>query len=143
MPKMKIDGVEYEFPDGINVLQACEQVGIHIPHFCYHPALKVAGSCRMCKVEVVQGGRKRIDISCNVAAQDGLEIITDSPAILTARQMTLEFTLSNHPIDCPVCDKAGECTLQDYYMEHGLHESRISEPKRHQHKANDVGKNIV
>jgi NADH-quinone oxidoreductase subunit G len=143
MPKMKIDGVEYEFPDGINVLQACEQVGIHIPHFCYHPALKVAGSCRMCKVEVIQGGRKRIDISCNVAVQDSLEIITDSPAVLTARQMTLEFTLSNHPVDCPICDKAGECDLQDYYFEHGLHESRISEPKRHQHKATDIGKYIL
>lgn len=140
---MKINGAEYDFPDGINVLQACKQIGIHIPHFCYHPALKVAGSCRMCKVEVIQGGRSRIDISCNVAVNDGLEIITDSPVVRLARQMTLEFQLANHPLDCPICDDAGECDLQNYYMEYGLHDSRTSEPKRHQHKATDIGKYIV
>ena len=76
MPRMKIDGREYDFPDGINVLEACESVGIHIPHFCYHPALKVVGSCRMCKVEVIQNERKRIDISCNVPVMDGLETVS-------------------------------------------------------------------
>jgi len=140
---MKIDGIEHDFPDGINVLEACEQIGIHIPHFCYHPALSIAGSCRMCKVEVIQGGRKRMDISCNVPVQDGLEIITDSPAVRTARQMTLEFLLANHPLDCPVCDFAGECTLQNYYFDYGKHDSRTSEPKRHKSKAQDIGRSIV
>ncbi|MDP8240685.1 MAG: molybdopterin-dependent oxidoreductase [Candidatus Hatepunaea meridiana] len=143
MPKMKINGEEHEFPDGINVLQACERIGIDIPHFCYHPALRVAGSCRMCKVEVIQGGRKRIDISCNVPVQDGLEIITDSPAVKTARKMTLEFELANHPLDCPVCDVAGECNLQNYYMEYGLHDSRMNESKHTKHKATGIGRSIV
>ncbi len=140
---MKIDGMEYDFPEGINVLQACENVGIHIPHFCYHPALEVVGSCRMCKVEIIQNERKWIDISCNVMVQDGLEIITDSPPVRTARQITLEFLLANHPLDCPICDDAGECELQNYYLEYGRHDSRMREIKHHKRKATDIGRSLV
>ena len=143
MPRMKINGEEYDFPDGINVLQACEQVGIHIPHFCFHPVLRVVGSCRMCKVELSSKGRTWIDISCNVPVQDGLEVITDSPAVKTARQMALEFLLANHPLDCPICDDAGECQLQDYYLDYGLHDSRMGELKRHKRKAVDIGSSIM
>ncbi len=140
---MKIDGMEYEFPEGMNVLQACESIGIHIPHFCYHPALKVVGSCRMCKVEVIQNERKRIDISCNVMVQDGLEIITDSAPVRTARRMTLEFLLANHPLDCPICDDAGECELQNYYLAYGRNDSRMREVKRHRRKATEIGPSIM
>ena len=143
MPRMKINGEEYEFPDGINVLQACGQVGIHIPHFCFHPILKVVGSCRMCKVELSLNKRNWIDISCNVPVQEGLEVVTDTPAVKTARRMTLEFLLANHPLDCPVCDDAGECQLQDYYFSYGLHDSRMGELKRRRQKAVNTGRSIV
>src|SRR3989304_9402950 len=98
MPRVKINGVEHEFPAGINILEACERVGVAIPHFCYHPALSVVGSCRMCKVEVIQGGRSRVDISCNLPVADGLEIKTESDGVSKGRQMTLEYMLMNHPL---------------------------------------------
>jgi len=141
---MKINGIEHDFPNGINVLEACRNVGVHVPHFCYHPALKVVGSCRMCKVEVVQGGRARIDISCNLTGAEGLEINTDTPGVRKQQQMTLEFLLANHPLDCPVCDDAGECDLQSFYLDHGRHDSRLHELKHHKkHKATDIGKSVV
>ncbi len=143
MPKVKINGVEHEFPPGMNVLEACKKVGIEIPHFCYHPLLKVVGSCRMCKVEVIQNDRKRIDISCNLQVADDMEILTDSPAVKKAQRMTLEYLLINHPLDCPVCDDAGECELQNYYFEYGKHDSRMRELKVRKRKAFDIGKSIV
>jgi NADH-quinone oxidoreductase subunit G len=97
----------------------------------------------MCKVEVIQSGRKRIDISCNVPVQDGLEILTDTTPVLKARQMTLEFLLANHPLDCPICDDAGECELQNYYLDHGRHDSRMREVKYKKRKAYDAGGSIV
>lgn len=143
MPRMKINGVEHEFPAGINVLDACLRVGVFIPHFCYHPALSVAGSCRMCKVEVIQGGRSRVDISCNLLVGDGLEVNTDSPPVKKAQQMTLEYLLANHPLDCPICDDAGECDLQNYYLAYGRHPSRFHELKIRKNKAKDIGRSIV
>lgn len=143
MPRLKINGVEHEFPPGINVLEACKRIGLFIPHFCYHPALSVVGSCRMCKVEVVQGGRSRIDISCNLPVADGLEVFTDTPAVRKARQMTLEYLLANHPLDCPICDDAGECDLQNFYLEYGRHHSRFREIKIAKTKARDIGRSIV
>ncbi len=140
---MKINGVEHSFPDGMNVLEACLQVGIYVPHFCYHPALSVVGSCRMCKVEVIQNGRSRVDISCNLPVSDGLEIITDSPEVRQAQQMTLELLLANHPLDCPICDDAGECDLQNFYLEYGRHDSRLRELKRRKRKAADIGRSII
>ncbi len=143
MPQIKINGTEHVFPTGLNVLEACQSIGIQIPHFCYHPALRSVGSCRMCKVEVIQGGRSRIDISCKVDICDGLEILTDTPAVQKARQATLEFLLANHPVDCPICDDAGECLLQNYYMLYGKHDSRMVEPKVLHRKAFGIGKHIV
>ncbi len=143
MPRMKINGVEHDFPSGINVLEACKMAGIFVPHFCYHPALKVVGSCRMCKVEVVQGGRSRIEISCNLPVCEGLEIWTNTPAVRKAQQMTLEFLLANHPLDCPICDAAGECKLQDYFMNYARHSSRMREPKIRKSKARDIGRSIM
>ena len=147
MPTIKINGEEYDVPQGINVLEACKKAGVHIPHFCYHPLLRVVGSCRMCKVEVTQEMRgqkqSRIDISCKVDVADGMEIQTDTPAVRKQQQMTLEFLLSNHPLDCPVCDDAGECELQNYYFDHGQHDSRMLELKNLKKKAFDIGPNIV
>ena len=147
MPKIKINGVEHEFPPGMNVLEACKSVGTYVPHFCYHPLLKTVGSCRMCKVEVSQNVRgsmqSRIDISCKVAVADGLEIRTDTPAVKQQQQMTLEFLLANHPLDCPVCDDAGECELQNFYFEFGQHDSRMTEQKIRKRKAVDIGRSIV
>jgi len=143
MPRMKINGVEHDFPNGMNILEACKQSGHYVPHFCYHHALKVVGSCRMCKVEVVQGGRSRVDISCNLTVAEGLEVWTDTPAVKKQQQMTLEYLLANHPVDCPVCDDAGECDLQNFYLQFGRHESRLLEPKIHKEKAKDIGRSVV
>ena len=143
MPKIKINDQEYDFPQGMNLLDACQSVDIEIPHFCYPPLLGVVGSCRMCKVEVIQNERKRVDISCKVDIVEGLEIITESPAIVKQRQLTLEFLLANHPLDCPICDDAGECDLQDYYFKYGKYDSRMQEHKVRKIKAEDIGKNIV
>ncbi|MBM3327604.1 MAG: 2Fe-2S iron-sulfur cluster binding domain-containing protein [Calditrichaeota bacterium] len=143
MPRMKINGVERDFPSGINALEACKMAGIYVPHFCYHPVLKVVGSCRMCKVEVVQGGRSRIEISCNLPICEGLEIWTNTQVVQKAQQMTLEFLLANHPLDCPICDDAGECELQNYYLEYGRHDSRLREPKNRKFKAKDIGRSIM
>ncbi len=128
----------------MNVLEACKQAGVYVPHFCYHPVLKVVGSCRMCKVEIVQGGKPRIDISCNTTVAEGMEVNTDTPAVKVQQQMTLEYLLANHPLDCPVCDDAGECDLQNYYLQYGRHESHLHEIKHHKrHKATDIGKSVV
>ncbi len=147
MPKVTINGVEHDFSPGMNVLEACRSVNVQVPHFCYHPLLKVVGSCRMCKVEVTQEsrGRKssRIDISCKVEIAEGMEIRTDTPEVKKQQQMTLEFLLANHPLDCPICDDAGECQLQNFYMEYGLHSSRMREPKVRKFKAADVGRSIM
>lgn len=143
MPNIKINHKEYNVPDGINVLAACLHVGIEIPHFCWHPALSVVGSCRMCKVTVIQNGRSRLEISCNLMVAEGLEILTDTPEVKKAQQMTLEFLLKSHPLDCPICDDAGECELQNYYFKYGKHDSRLADPKVLKRKAADIGKSIV
>jgi len=147
MPIVKINGIEHEFPQGMNVLDACLKVGTHVPHFCYHPLLRVVGTCRMCKVEVTQElrGQKQshIDISCKVEVADGMEIRTDTPEVKKLQQMTLEFLLANHPLDCPVCDDAGECELQNLYLEFGQHDSRMRELKTRKRKAFDAGSSIV
>ncbi len=123
MPKIKIDGKEYEALEGETILQAAQRNGIYIPRYCYHPALSVAGNCRMCLVEIEK--MPKLQISCSTAAQDGMVILTQSEKVKKARQDILEFLLINHPVDCPICDQAGECYLQDYYMDYGLHKSRF------------------
>jgi NADH-quinone oxidoreductase subunit G len=138
MPKCTIDGHELEVPAGTTVIQAAAKLGIEIPHFCYHPDLPVDGNCRMCLVEVEK--MPKLQIACNTAATDGMVIHTKSPKALEAHRTTLEFLLINHPIDCPVCDQAGECYLQDNYMAHGLHQSRVElEEKVRKRKVVDLG----
>lgn len=129
MPKVKVDGVEIEVPQGATVLQACELAGKEIPRFCYHERLSIAGNCRMCLVEVKPGPPKP-QASCALPAADNQEIFTNTPMVKHAREGVMEFLLINHPLDCPICDQGGECDLQDQAMAYGRGHSRFEENKR-------------
>ena len=128
MPKLTIDGTEIEVENGSTVLQACEQAGVEIPVFCYHPKLAVAGNCRMCLVEMEKSPKPVA--SCAMPAGEGMVIKTNTPLVEKARKGNLEFLLINHPLDCPICDQGGECDLQDITMAYGSGKSRFSENKR-------------
>jgi len=129
MPKVTVDGIELEVPQGATVLQACELAGKEIPRFCYHERLSIAGNCRMCLVEVAPGPPKP-QASCALPAAEGQVIKTDSPMVKTAREGVMEFLLINHPLDCPICDQGGECDLQDQSIAYGRGKSRYDENKR-------------
>ncbi|WP_324807631.1 NADH-quinone oxidoreductase subunit NuoG [Sphingomonas sp. LY29] len=129
MPKVTVDGVEIEVPQGATVLQACELAGKEIPRFCYHERLSIAGNCRMCLVEVAPGPPKP-QASCALPAADGQTIRTDTAMVKKAREGVMEFLLINHPLDCPICDQGGECDLQDQAMAYGRGHSRYDEYKR-------------
>ena len=129
MPKVTVDGVELEVPQGATVLQACELAGKEIPRFCYHERLSIAGNCRMCLVEVAPGPPKP-QASCALPAADGQAIRTDTPMVKKAREGVMEFLLINHPLDCPICDQGGECDLQDQAMAYGRGFTRYEENKR-------------
>lgn len=129
MPKVKVDGVEIEVPQGATVLQACELAGKEIPRFCYHERLSIAGNCRMCLVEVKPGPPKP-QASCALPAAEGQEITTMSPMVKKAREGVMEFLLINHPLDCPICDQGGECDLQDQSIAYGRGHTRFAENKR-------------
>jgi NADH-quinone oxidoreductase subunit G len=123
MPKVTINEKPIEVPAGTTILQAAEKLGFAIPHYCYHPHLSIAGNCRMCLVEVEKA--PKLQIACQTQVADGMVVRTQSEKVQQAVRATLEMELINHPIDCPVCDQAGECGLQDYYMRYGLHSSRV------------------
>ena len=128
MPKLTIDGQEVEVPQGSTVFQACQSIGIEIPHFCYHPRLQIAGNCRMCLVEVEKSPKPVA--SCAMPAADGMVVHTRSPKAEKARHGVMEFLLINHPLDCPICDQGGECDLQDESMSYGFDRGRFHEDKR-------------
>ena len=132
MPKLTIDGIEVEVPVGTTIIQAAEKLGIDIPRYCYHPALPVSGNCRICLVEVEK--QPKLQIACYTPVAEGMVVKTNSPKTLETRKTVLEFLLVNHPVDCPVCYQAGECKLQDYYMEHGKYNSRLVDVKVKKHK---------
>ena len=129
MPKVTVDGLEIEVPQGATVLQACELAGKEIPRFCYHERLSIAGNCRMCLVEVAPGPPKP-QASCALPATEGQIIKTDSEMVKKAREGVMEFLLINHPLDCPICDQGGECQLQDLAVGYGSSASRYQEAKR-------------
>jgi NADH-quinone oxidoreductase subunit G len=129
MPKVTVDGIEIEVPQGATVLQACELAGKEIPRFCYHERLSIAGNCRMCLVEVAPGPPKP-QASCALPAADNQVIRTDSEMVKKAREGVMEFLLINHPLDCPICDQGGECDLQDQSIAYGRGASRYHEHKR-------------
>ncbi len=129
MPKLTIDGQEIEVEAGTVLIQACEQLGIEVPRFCYHERLQIAGNCRMCLVEVSPGPPKP-QASCALPCADGMVVKTNSPMVKKAREGVMEFLLINHPLDCPICDQGGECDLQDQALHYGAGESRYHETKR-------------
>ncbi len=134
MPIVLIDGRELEFSadERLNAIQAAERVGIQVPYYCWHPGLTVVASCRMCLVEVGTRNAATGEISmmpklvpgCNTPVRDGMVIVTNSEKVQQARAMVEEDLLLRHPIDCPICDKAGECLLQDYHFKYGQDERR-------------------
>ena len=128
MAKITIDGIEVEVQDGINVIEAAKAADVHVPHFCYHPSLTVVGQCRMCLVEVE--GMPKLQAGCATPVKDGMKIHVWNEKVDKARKGQMEFLLINHPLDCPICDKAGECPLQDYSFNYGSVTSRYGEFKR-------------
>ncbi|MBT3359486.1 MAG: NADH-quinone oxidoreductase subunit G [Rhodospirillales bacterium] len=128
MPKLTIDGTEVEVEAGLTVLQACRQIGIEIPHFCYHERLPVSGNCRMCLVEMERAPKPVA--SCSMPIADGMVIRTDTEKVRQMRRSVMEFLLINHPLDCPICDQGGECDLQDQAIGYGAERSRYREKKR-------------
>lgn len=141
MPKITIDGREIEVAAGTTIIQAAEKLGLFIPHYCYHAGLPIAGSCRMCLVEVEKA--PKLQIACYTFVTDGMVVRTTSDPVKVARQAILEFLLANHPLDCPVCDQAGECKLQEFYMQFGRYDSTFLEDKLKKHKAIPVGPHII
>src|SRR5947209_3169398 len=125
MPKATIDGQEVEVPNGRTILQACQDLGIEVPHFCYHERLMIAGNCRMCLVEVEKSPKPVA--SCAMPAMPGMKIKTNTPLVHKAREGVMEFLLANHPLDCPICDQGGECDLQDQSMGYGADRGRFDE----------------
>jgi NADH-quinone oxidoreductase subunit G len=139
--KLTIDGQPVTTVKGKTVIEAAAEAGIEIPHYCYHPKLSIAGNCRMCLVEIEK--MPKLQIACNTQAAEGMTVLTQSPKVLSVRKAVMEFLLINHPVDCPICDQAGECWLQDYYMKHDLQASRFEERKEHDRKREIFGPNVV
>jgi NADH-quinone oxidoreductase subunit G len=125
---LTIDGNEVQVPEGTNLVDAARSVGIDIPTYCYHPGLSVVGQCRICFVEVE--GMPRLVTACSTPAQPEMVVLTESERVREARAAVMEFLLENHPLDCPVCDQAGECFLQDYSVEHGLDTTHMVDERR-------------
>ena len=129
--RITVDGAEVTAVAGQLLIDACEQAGTYIPRFCHHPRMRPVGMCRMCLVEVDTGRGPALAPSCMLAVSDGMIVETAGDAARKAQDGVLEFLLVNHPLDCPVCDKGGECPLQDQTMAYGPGESRFVEEKRH------------
>jgi NADH-quinone oxidoreductase subunit G len=127
MPRITVDGREIEVAEGRMLLQALDDAGllmngVDVPHYCWHPKLSIDGSCRLCQVEIE--GVPKLQIACNTPVQDGMIVHTQNDRVKTAREGVMELLLVNHPLDCPICDQAGECKLQDYSYEYGVDASR-------------------
>lgn len=135
--KLTINGKAVEVPAGTSVFTAATSNGIEIPHYCYHPDLSVAGVCRMCMCEIEKN--PRLQISCNTPVAEGMVVRTDTEKVKETVKSVLELHLINHPLDCPICDKAGECKLQDFYADYGLYQSRMDYEKVHKPKVQDIG----
>jgi NADH-quinone oxidoreductase subunit G len=138
---IQIDGQALRVAPGTTVLQAAEEIGIIIPRYCYHPAFAPEGSCRMCLVEIE--GLPKLDLACSTVVREGMKVWTKTPKVLQARKDILAFFLADHPLDCPICDKAGECLLQEYYDQHGQYPSRFLEPKEKKEKLIPIGKRLL
>jgi NADH-quinone oxidoreductase subunit G len=141
MARITIDGREYDVDPKLTIIQAAAENGIEIPHFCWHPSLSVAGNCRMCLVEVEK--MPKLAIACATQVADGMVVQTESERAVKARQAVMEFLLINHPLDCPICDEAGECKLQDYSYKYSIGYSRFEEDKVHKPKRVELGPHVM
>ncbi|MBI4473194.1 MAG: (2Fe-2S)-binding protein [Acidobacteria bacterium] len=141
MPKLTIDGHEISVPDGTTVIQAAEKLGVFVPRYCYHPALSIAGNCRICLVDVEKS--PKLQIACNTPVTEGMAVHTRNAKAEDGRRAVLEFLLANHPLDCPVCDQSGECDLQNFYLNFGLYDPRFKEQKVKKHKAVPLGSHVM
>jgi NADH-quinone oxidoreductase subunit G len=139
MAKITVDGKIIDAKPGQMVLQACNDAGINLPQYCYHPGLSIVASCRICLVEVE--GIPKLVPSCQTPVRDGMTVHSNSPKAVANQKQVMEYLLINHPLDCPICDQAGECYLQDYSYQYGRSESRFEEDKAKKPKK-DVGDNI-
>lgn len=128
MPRLTIDDIEIQVTQGTSVIQACDELGIEIPRFCYHGKLSVAGSCRMCLVEIE--GAPKLAASCTILCTDGMIVHTNTEKVQEGRKASMEMLLLNHPLDCPVCDQGGECDLQDIAFAYGRDRCCSKEPRR-------------
>ncbi len=157
-----IDGKPVRAPAGTSVVEAARQAGVEIPHYCYHRRLSIAGNCRMCLVKTgmprlgpdrkpelgpdgqpVIGFAPKLAIACNTPAAEGLVVRTRSEKVVKAREGVMEFLLVNHPLDCPICDQAGECRLQEFALDYGRGASRFREEKEHKPKRTPLGPKIM
>jgi len=141
MPEIFINGQPVQAEAGQTVMQAALANGFYIPYFCWHPELSIAGNCRICTVQVE--GRSWVEISCNMPVTEGLHVLTDSDLVREHRKATMQFITLNHPVDCGICDKAGECTLQDYHFAYNGSPSVSREPKVHATKFHDLSERIL
>src|SRR3989440_4977906 len=128
--KLKINEREVQVPQGTLVIEATRRMGTEVPSFCYYPGLSLQAACRMCLVEVEKA--PKLQTACTLVALEGMVVRTETEQVKQARKAMLEFLLTNHPLDCPVCDKGGECELQDMVFRYGADESRFVEEKKHQ-----------
>ena len=151
MPTMDVDGKKIAWDGKKMILQACLDAGMEIPHYCYHQGLSIVASCRICLVEIESPDPKdpaklvkvpKLVPSCQTPAVDGMKVHSISPKSVANQKAVMEFLLLNHPLDCPVCDQAGECHLQDYSYQYGRSESRFDEDKAKKPKK-DIGKHVV
>jgi NADH-quinone oxidoreductase subunit G len=140
--KLFVNGQEVEVASGKNLIDALKVVGIEIPHFCYHPALGADGNCRMCLVGI-EDGRPPLVPACKTPVSEGLKVQLDTDKIKKIQHDVMELELINHPVDCPVCDQAGECTLQDYYMTYDHQASRMRVPQVVKEKKMDLGCGVI
>src|SRR5262245_108125 len=133
MAKLTVDGQVYEVAEGRTILQVLDDLGVlmngvDVPHYCWHPKLSIDGSCRLCQVEIE--GMPKLQIACNTPVRDGMVVRTQGEKVAAARQGVMELLLVNHPLDCPICDQAGECKLQDYAFDYGVKHERTDFPRR-------------
>ena len=141
MPNINLDGKTIEFKQGQTIIEAARDHGIEIPHFCWHPELSVSGNCRICLVEVEK--MPKLVIACSTLASEGMVVHTKNEKVVAAQNAVMEFLLINHPLDCPICDEAGECKLQDYAYKYGVGESRFVEEKVHKDKRVALGPRVM
>ena len=139
--KLTVEGIEVEVPAGTSVLEAAKLAGVLIPHYCYHPALPIAGVCRMCLVEIEK--QPKLVASCAVPVAAGMVVHVGSPQAEAARQSVLEFLLINHPLDCPICDQAGECELQDFVFNEGRSSTRYGEYAKRFSPVEEFGADVL